>query len=318
MSGKIIWSLKELTETLRLRQQNKFDVNIGVSGKRGSGKSTLLFKIFSSFKDDGFNQNEHQVYSREDVMKLLSIQKFGFCWDDEAVNSGYKRDFQDKGQKELIKLVTNFRDNFNIYGSALPFFYSLDKDLRELIFLHIHIIERGLAVLFMPLEAQVHMRDPWDTDRNKKIEEKENKRIELNPKLKFRYNKFSTFAGYLYFSPMTEKQEKIYKRIKDKKRGERFNEYMSNIQTKKELTFQEKVYNALKEGKLSEVGLLELCNIQGLRYTYVVRELNKKLRDEMNEKSVKDFLKPSYLDRRKKLIMKNNLNQIVPDITDEE
>src|SRR4030042_2467296 len=128
--------------------------------------STIISKIFNSFKKEGFNQRKHQVYARKDVINLLACQQFGYCWDDEAINSGYKRDFQNKGQKDLIKIITNYRDNHNIYASALPFFYSLDKDLRDLIFLHLHVIERGVAVLFLPLSDQIHTQDQWDTKNN--------------------------------------------------------------------------------------------------------------------------------------------------------
>ena len=58
--SKIIWTLRELTTCIRERQLNKYDANIGVSGKRGDGKSTILFKIFNAFKKNGFNQEKHQ------------------------------------------------------------------------------------------------------------------------------------------------------------------------------------------------------------------------------------------------------------------
>ena len=74
-----MWSMKELTRSLRARQLNKFDVVMGVSGKRGNGKSTFIFKFFNSFKNKGFNPEKHQVYKRDDVMRLLGTQKFGFC-----------------------------------------------------------------------------------------------------------------------------------------------------------------------------------------------------------------------------------------------
>jgi len=285
--SKVIWTIKELMADLRERQLNEFDVNIGVSGKRGNGKSTLLFKFFNSFKKDGFNQEEHQVYSQEDVIKLLSTQEFGFCWDDEAINSGYKRDFQAKGQKKLVKIVTNFRDSFNMYASALPFFYSLDKDLRELIFCHIHIIERGMAVILLPLEDQIHESDPWDTNANIKIERKENERIKRNPDLTFRYHKYTTFAGYLYFGPMTPKQEKIYKKIKKLKRAKNFGIYSND----KKATFNEKVYKLLLDGKLTKQGLKEMCLLEDKKYTSMSQELNRMLTNNGENKTLKEFFR---------------------------
>lgn len=289
--SKVIWTIRELTMNLRQRQMNKFDCNIGVSGKRGNGKSTLLFKIFSSFKKDGFKQKKHQVYQREDVMNLLGSQTMGFCWDDEAINSGYKRDFQNTGQKELIKMITNYRDNYNIYASALPFFYSLDKDMRELIFIHIHIIERGVAVILMPLEDQIHAKDPWDTIQNTKVEEREQKRIERNPDLKFRYHKLSTFAGYLYFGPMSEKQERIYKAIKQEKRAKRFNGTINGDKTP--LTFLERTYDMLIEGKLTREGLRQASYLDGKKDSSVLSQLNVMLKDKGRGETVGELLAKS-------------------------
>ena len=307
--SKIIWTLKELITCLRQRQLNKYDVYIGVSGKRGDGKSTMLFKIFNSFKKYGFNPEKHQEYSREKIISLLANQQFGFCWDDEAINSGYKRDFQIKGQKDMIKIITNYRDNFNICGSAIPFFYSLDRDLRELIFLHIHIAERGIAVLLMPLEASIHATDPWDTKNNIKIEQQENKRIKENPNLRFRYHRFTTFVGYLYFGSMTPKQERKYLEIKKRKRSLSLN--VEGIEEK--LDFNQKTYNALIEGKVTQEALQGACFIEGKKYSSVTTMLNIMLRDNGVGKTVGDFL---IKKQRKVLLNKNKgqIDELLPDL----
>lgn len=275
---------------MRQRQLNEFDCNFGVSGKRGDGKSTLLFKIFNSFKHDGFKQEKHQEYSQKKIMDLLQ-QYMSFVWDDEAINSGYKRDFQKTGQKNLIKMVTTYRDNFNIYGSAVPFFYSLDKDLRELMFMHIHIIERGVAVIFIPLRDQIHSQDPWDTARNKKIEESENKRLERDPNLRFRYHRFTTFAGYLYFGPMTPKQKKRYNDIKKAKRHQASKELgiIGSDEEKKSLA--DTIYEMLIDGKLSRDGLVQICFANGRKFSTIQAQLNNMLTDKgISDKTVKDFL----------------------------
>jgi len=291
-----IWSLQELTGCLRERQLNRFDANFGVSGARGDGKSTFLFKIFNSFHKHGFRQKKQQVYSQNAVKDLLSNQKYGFCWDDEAINSGYKRDFQKSGQIELIKIVTNYRDNFNVYGSALPFFYSLDKALRELIFMHVHIIRRGLGVILLPLEGQIHSQDPWDTITNKKIEAKENARLERNPNSKFRYYRFTTFAGFIYFSPMTTKQEKLYQKIKEKKRSEAFKDFESS----REISLMERLYKLLIDGKLSKEGIMQAALVDDKKYSATLGQLNTMLKDNGNPKSVMELVKKPLLEKSSK------------------
>jgi len=313
-SNKIIWSIKELTQILRERQLNKFDCNMGVSGKRGNGKSTLLLKIFKSFKKAGFNQKKHQVYSQRDVTNLLATQKMSYCWDDEAINSGYKRNFQQAGQKTLVQVITNYRDNFNIYGSALPFFYSLDKDLRELLFVHFHIIERGLAVILLPLSDQIHSSDPWDTQNNIKIEQKEYQRMKGNPNLSFRYNKLSTFAGYLYFGPMSKNEEEIYLKIKQEKRNKNF-EKTGILQNQEdgEKSFRDKVFDLMMEGKLTKSGLIQTCLIEGEKYSTICSALNTRLKNNGEKKTVTDFLVCDEIQTNKSKDS-NSVDNLVPII----
>ena len=300
--SSIIWTLKELTTCIRQRQLNSYDANIGVSGKRGDGKSTLLFKIFNSFKNAGFNQEKHQEYSRDKIINLLANQTFSYCWDDEAINSGYKRDFQVRAQKDMIKIITNYRDNFNIIGSAIPFFYSLEVDLRELIFIHIHVIERGIAIILMPLETSIHTTDPWDTKNNIKIEIQESARLKRNPNAKFRYDRFTTFAGYLYFGPMTNNQERRYKEIKKRKRALSLN----IVGTEKVLDFNQKVYNALIEGKLTKEGLQQMCLTENKKYSAIATMMNSMLNDAGEDRTMTDFFK----DRPNKAYHNNNKDQI--------
>ncbi len=270
--------------------------------------STILFKIFNSFKKNGFNPEKHQEYSREKIVSLLANQKFGFCWDDEAINSGYKRDFQQKGQKEMIKILTNYRDNFNVIGSAIPFFYSLDKDLRELFYLHIHVIERGLAVLLMPIEASIHTTDPWDTKANIQVESRENARMKKNPNLKFRYHNFTTFVGYLYFGSMTPKQEKMYLGIKKRKRALSFGIEV----TPEKLDFNHKVYNALKEGKLTKEGLMQMCLTEGKKYSNITSSMNTMLKDAGEEKTMIQFFKDRNQNNEGN--GKKEINELLPDV----
>lgn len=288
--ASIVWSLREFAEVIKLRQANEYDVVIGVSGKRGEGKSTLLGKLFYRFK--GFKPWKHQVYSREDVVKLLKEQTFGFCWDDEAINSGYKRDFMKKVQQILIKLITNYRDNLNIYASAIPFFYSLDKDLRELIVIHIHIIERGLAVILMQLEDNLHQTDPWDTKNNAKKEEKWQIQKARDPDFKFPYHRLSTFVGYLRFNDLTVKQKILYKEVKKKKRSREFMTDDERAEGKEEDT-KDKIFKLMFDGKLTKRGLKEFCLIDGKKYSSMVSILNKKLNDIGEKRTLKQFLEPS-------------------------
>lgn len=306
MRGNIVWSIKEIVEILKQRQRNQFDANMCWSGNRGDGKSTGIGKTFYRF--DGFKPWIHQVYSREDVVSLLKKQEKGLCWDDEGINSGYKRDWQNKGQQEMIKILTNYRDNFNVFATAVPNFFSLDKDLRDLYFMHINVIQRGIAVVHMPVQGRMYSQDRWDAKYNAKIEESWSKRIKNNPNFKPQYHKLSTFRGFLYFNAMTPKQEALYKLIKKTKRAREYQD-----EQPKEIPWLQKVYNNLVEGKLSKYSLQQLCLLEGRKYSSVSTALNTMLTDNGVKETVKAFL---LQDDNKSIhnSKEDEINNLVPNL----
>lgn len=285
--GVVKWTIKDLVEIMKERQVNEFDSNMAVSGDRGNGKSTVINKILYRFKI--FDAWKHQVYNREDVIKLLKYQQYSICWDDEAINSGYKRDFQSKGQQELIKILTAYRDNFNTFASAIPSFFSLDKDLRELYFIHIHVIERGIAVIHMPLQGRLYSQDRWDAKYNAKIESSWGKKAQKDPNFRPPYHKLTTFRGYLFFKDMTPKQKKLYKKIKQTKRNESFLTDEEKLKNK-ETSFLDKLYILLTERKLTREGIRQLCLLEGKKDSSITSSLNRMLKDNGESKTVKDFL----------------------------
>jgi len=283
----VTWTIKEIVKIITDRQANEFDGNMAVSGDRGNGKSTLINKIYYRFK--GFEPWKHQVYNREDVISLLKYQQYGLCWDDEAINSGYKRNFQDKGQQELIKILTAYRDNYNVFASAIPNFFSLDKDLRDLYFIHLHVIERGIAVVHMPLQGRLYSQDRWDAKYNAKVESLWSKRMFKDPNFRPPFHKLTTFRGYLFFGDVTDKQKELYKRIKRTKRNESFlTEEEKN--GNKEIPFLNKLYSLLIEGKLTKDGIMQMSLIESKKYSSVISSLNRMLKDNGETKTVKDFI----------------------------
>lgn len=281
----IIWTIKDIANILSNRQNNEFDGNFVVTGDRGNGKSTLISKIFYRFPN--FRPWKHQVYTREGIIKILKTLTRSPCFDDEAINSGYKRDFQSKAQQELIKIITAFRDNYNIYASAIPNFFSLDKDLRDLVFLHLHVVERGLAVVHTPIRSLLYSQDKWDTKNNAKIEQSWTKKIKKDPNFKPKYNRLSTFRGFLYFNDMTKKQKEIYKEVKITKRKTAF----TTEEESKEDSFYERIYKLLIDKKLTRSGLLQYSLFEGKKYNTILSRLNNMLTDNGIEETASHFFK---------------------------
>ena len=310
--ARIRWDLKDLVGLMKMRQQNKFDCNIVVSGDRGNGKSTFVAKLLYLTKI--YNPRKHQVYSRADVIKLLSSEKNGICFDDEAINSGYKRDFQSKGQQELIKIVTAYRDNFNIYASAIPNFFSLDKDLRDLVFLHIHVIERGIAILHMPIQSRLYSVDKWDTKNNGRLEDKWNKIRASNPDYRIPFHKLSTFRGYIFFGDLTEKQRELYESIKVEKRAKSFDKY---LEQPKEEDFHEKAIKFILDKKITKEGLVQMCLLDNRDYKNTYAKLNRMLKKVTTDDSrnISDYLftTDKLKKEEKKKEIKKEINELIPD-----
>ncbi len=284
---RIIWTIKDLVEISRSRQKNKFDVIIAVSGNRGDGKSSLLFKFFSRFKE--FKPWKHQIYSRKDVMKLLEGSKFGCIFDDEAIRTGYKRNFFEQDQKILIQMLNMYRDNFNVYTMAIPSFYSLDKDLRDLIKIHIHVIERGLGVVHIANEGILYSDDCWDIKYNKKVEERWAKAKQKNPNYRPKYNRLTTFRGYIKFEDLTPKQRALYEEVKVTKRKDMYEEEMKAEQGGD--GFYDRIIDRLKKGEISKETLQEICLANDLKYSAVSSFLNIKLNDSGIKETLSHFLK---------------------------
>lgn len=317
------WTIKDIYEISLRRKINKFDSNIAVSGDRGNGKSTFINKLFlrskgqvivnsqrEKIKLTKFNPWDHQVYSRPDVIKLLKSQYYGLCWDDEAINSGYKRNFQSKGQQELIKILTAYRDNYNTYASAIPNFFNLDKDLRDLYFIHVHILERGLGVLHMPIQGRLYSQDRWDAKYNSKIEETWSKKMMKDPDFIPPYHKLSTFRGYVYFGDLTPKQREIYEKVKKIKRSKSF-QTEEEKNASEELSFMDKVYNQLISRKLTRDGLIQICLMEDKKYSTVNSVLNRMLRDKGEDGTVMDFLRQSS-NKEVHSNVSSQINEIIP------
>ena len=236
------------------RTTNKFDCIIAWTGNRGNGKSTGAFRLGKHFKQ--FRPWRDVLFSRKKVMEAIEKNKFRYIMDDEAIRTAYKRNFQDTEQKVLVQLLNMYRDNFNVLSLCVPKFYSLDKDLRELIKIHIHVIERGKAVVHLPHEDMLYSDDSWDISYNQKIEEKWNKTKLRNPDFKPPYHKLTTFRGYLKYNPLSPSMQKLYEEIKLKKKHEEGEEMMkevgNEIETKEQSQYQklyDMLYNRYKEGR---------------------------------------------------------------------
>lgn len=146
------------------------------------------------------------------------------------------------------------------------------------------------------------------------FEKKENKRISDKPHLKFRYHKFSTFAGYIFFNDVTEKQKKLYKEIKDKGRKENFKGTVDeSFLDSRNSNFIENTLKLILDKKMTVDGLKQACLVDGRKYSAVRKELNRRITDLGHNQNLKELLESQ---KTKELISKDKeaISSMVPSI----
>jgi len=303
MSRIIVFTVKELAEWFDARRKNQFDCNFLVTGGTGLGKSTCIWRLFNKFKYDGYRPMKHMVFDRESTINLLRDNKMSYCWNDELISAGYRREHWDSEQIELIKVLTKYRCNFNIFGGALPVFFTLDKELLKLFCMNIDVIRRGEAVIHMRKEGRRYNDDPWDVKYNAKLEDTWSKRLQMNPNFKIPYHKYSTFAGYLFFKDLKPKQRVRYEYIRDLKKNRIEQAKLKEKDNSK--SFYDKLLELTLAKQLDANSLSIVCEVSNKNIVNVKTRLNQMLRSNGTKDRVKNLIqKPILIQDSNKDILK--------------
>lgn len=213
-------SFKELISIVKETLTSNRDFIMVVTGRTGEGKSTFL--VWSALKylasDENFDIRKLDLnniisFSKEDFAnKIKESPKYHVIIGDEAVNLLFSREFANREQIEIIKLLNMYRNKCFFYGFAIAQFFQLDKAFREdLVRLWIHIPRRGYAYLFAP-DQNPFAQDKWNRKVNQDIFKFHGTNIypEKSP----------NFIGLIRFRALPEKIEKVYEEIKENKRAE--------------------------------------------------------------------------------------------------
>lgn len=287
MQKVIIWTIKEIADKIKERIANKYDANIIITGGTGKGKSTLIYQFFEEFDD--FKIKDKLTYDRTEMINLIKNYKNSYCWADEMISAGFKRNFFEREQITLISTLTQYRSNFNIFVGAVPVFWTLDKELLKLFCLHIHVISRGVAVVHLPMESRMFQDDPWDVKTNQHLEAQWSKRKQKNPNYKPPLNKYTTFYGYIFFGALSDHKEEYYNRLKEEKRAKA--DGFKKEEVKED--FYKKVLTLIKEKKLDDSGLLQLCTFNDKKLSSVKTRLRQMLQDEGSKETLGDLMNNS-------------------------
>lgn len=270
--GHLIWTITELTDTIKQMQKNKFDCIVTLDGKRGIGKSTLGVKMASRFSQ--FKMHKDILFSRDDVKENIAVRDHAVLLADEMINVTYNRDFWSEQQKDILKILNMYRDNCNVLIACIPNFSDLDKQFRSLVKIRINVVRRGLAVIHTQNQSY-YSNDQWDMKVNEKIESKWTRKRTYKPS----YTKLTTYRGLLRFGDLGKNQRELYEKIKQTKRNVL---YRDEEVVKKEQSIYDNMLERIKGGFVTRSILQETCLMNGLKYTVVVSNLNNRLKNEGN------------------------------------
>jgi len=306
MAKIIIWTIKNLVDTIIGCVDNQFDCILFIEGKRGCGKSTLAYVISKRCKRRGliFNPHTHIAYTREEIIRLLSTQKRSVIFGDELINVAYNRDFYEQDQKVLMKALNMYRDSCNVFIGCIPKFSELDKQIQGLCKIKITVKRRGLAIIHTQLES-TYNQDVWDTKTNQKIEGGR----------KFSHTKLTTYKGHLVFKDLQPKSRKIYDEIKSEKRNQVYSEYNDMQPKDYKQQVVDNIYDQLVEFKMTREVFDMVCRTSGLKLNSLKNRLNDKFREDNTGQTLSYYWKQSDIKKKEAIDMakkKKSKNKIAP------
>lgn len=204
-----VWSIKEISGDIKKTIDNDKDFTIALTGFPGSGKSTLGWHIAAEV-DPNFNMSKQMIFTRQDLIAAINtLPEKSAIVIDEAVALLFKRDFANKEQKEVLKILDICRYRNLVLIFCVPNFWSLDNHLLSRIRLRIHIEKRGLAFIFAR-SGSPFITDPWFR--------KENEKLAWNWDQYPDAKKCKGFFGIIHFGDMPDYAKKEYLPLKEEKK----------------------------------------------------------------------------------------------------
>lgn len=204
------WSIAELIKNINGTLKIDKDFPLIIDGLTGSGKSTLAIHL-SKKGYKNFDINEHIIFSRKELIEKITLaEKGSYIILDEAINVLFKRDFMNRQQKFIIRLLDMCRDRNLCLILCVPNFWSIDKHILEgRIRLRIHIAKTGFAFMWKPTS------NPFTPDKwNRRYNEKISYNWDNYPNAR----KTKGFIGYLKFGDLCDKDKEKYLKVKAEKK----------------------------------------------------------------------------------------------------
>jgi hypothetical protein len=208
----------KLRQMVTKRLKANLDFYLVADGHRGLGKSSFLYE-FSKTDSPDFTLSTHFVFrkgSKAMTSKFLALPKYEILVSDEGQRQFYSMDFARREQNELWKFLTQSRKANLGVAFATSDFMKLGSALTNILDMRIHVIARGIGVIFWPKENAVQS-DKWELKECQRIFRDKTRGLrppELTvKKLLEIYSDFPTFFGVTNWSAMPAEAEAEYLRL---------------------------------------------------------------------------------------------------------
>jgi hypothetical protein len=218
-------SLPLFCKSLQERLNEDWDVVIAITGEVGVGKSTLggliskeIDKMFCWIKNVAYLPTYREIEDK--FFALRPLQAFLI---DEAIKVLYKLKWADKLQIRINEMYLTERWQNKITLMCIPRFSDFNEQFRNnRVKIWIHIIARGLAVVFIREDVNIFQNDPWRLKENSKIVDKflkSRKCADLTEVDKLSIlSKSMNFWFYLEFGDLPEEDKMTYQEMRAKMR----------------------------------------------------------------------------------------------------
>ncbi len=268
------WSILELTENINKTLGIDKDFPIIIDGLTGSGKSTLAIHLAKK-GCSWFDIKKDIIFSRNELIeRIMNAEKYSYIVLDEAINVLFKRDFMNRKQKFILKLLDMCRDRNLCLILCVPNFWSIDKHILDgRIRLRIHVARTGFSFMWKP-STNPFTPDKW----NRKYNEQVCYNWDNYPNAK----KTKGFIGYLKFGDLCDKDKQEYLSVKtikkeEVRKAEEDEEHKQELEKQKGFIMGETmVLSMLKEQGLLKKGAFNIyASIRGENPAAVVKRVQR-------------------------------------------
>ena len=205
-------TLQDLARIIKEVLKSDRDFVCVLTGLTGEGKSTFQYQLAKEL-DPNFTFERNTVFTKWQFEEVISkLPKYSVVCVDEAINVLFKRDFMDKDQKRIIRILNMCRDSNLCIILTLPCLWDLDKTILQSgrVRCWSWIGQRGYAHLFEP-KNNPFSTDLWNIKENKLIFDKMNDFSYVPVKCR-------NHIGTIEYGALSPEEHADYVRVKNKMR----------------------------------------------------------------------------------------------------